>query len=188
MIELHANEEIRLVVRKHWFVLAEKIAFLFLMLFLPLLLFFAVRFVVGYAGEEVAGNLSRMFDGGLMFFLSLLWLFFIWIWGFVMWTDYYLDIWVVTNKRVFDIEQRGFFQREVSIFRMDRVQDITTNVRGIIQTFFNFGEIHVQTAGSDREFIMYGAPAPTSLKEVISSLQDKRQNPVDYEAQDNQGL
>jgi uncharacterized membrane protein YdbT with pleckstrin-like domain len=188
MIELHANEEIRLMVRKHWFVLVEKMAFLFLMLFLPLLLFLAVRMVVGYAGEGVSGDMSRMFNGGLMFFLSLLWFFFIWIWGFVIWTDYYLDIWVITDKRVFDIEQRGFFRREVSIFRMDRVQDITTNVRGIIQTFFNFGEIHVQTAGSDREFIMRGAPAPTSLKEVISSLQDRRQNPADYESQRDQGL
>jgi uncharacterized membrane protein YdbT with pleckstrin-like domain len=188
MIELHANEEIRLVIRKHWFVLVEKLAFLFLMLFLPLLLFLAVRFVIGYAEENISGDITRMFNGGFLFFLSLLWFFFIWIWGFVIWTDYYLDIWVVTNKRVFDIEQRGFFQREVSIFRMDRVQDITTNVRGIIQTFFNYGEIHVQTAGSDREFIMRGAPAPTSLKEVISSLQDKRQNPSDYQGDHNQGL
>ena len=188
MIELHANEEIRLVVRKHWFVLVEKIAFLFLMLFLPLILFLAVRFIVGSAGEAVAGDMSRVFNGGFMFFLSLLWFFFIWIWGFVIWTDYYLDIWVITDKRVFDIEQRGFFRREISIFRMDRVQDITTSVRGIIQTFFNYGEIHVQTAGSNREFVLRGAPAPKSLKEVISSLQDKRQNPTDYETQADQGL
>lgn len=186
MIELHENEEVRLVVRKHWFVLVMKLLSLVLMFFLPLILFVALRFFINAAGGEWHSLLAAL-GGPLTVFLLLLWMFFIWIWGFAIWTDFYLDVWVITNKRIFDIEQIGFFQREVSILRMDRVQDITTNVRGIFPTFFNFGEIHVQTAGSDREFIMRGAPAPTTLKQLVSSLQDQRQNPVDYTGE-NQGL
>jgi len=182
MIELHENEKVRMIVRKHWFVMATRLFFLFIVALLPLFFFLIIRFIIENTSEVMAGDLERTFSfgGPLIVFLSLLWLFFLWIWGFVLWTDYYLDVWIVTNKRVFDIEQNGFFQREISVFRMDRVQDITTDVKGIIPTFFNFGDINVQTAGGGREFIMRGAPAPTSLKEVISSLQDKRQNPLDY--------
>lgn len=187
MIELHENEEVRLVVRKHWFVLVMKLLSLVLMFFLPLILFVALRFFINAAGGAEEYSLLGALGGSLTVFLLLLWMFFIWIWGFVIWTDFYLDVWIITSKRIFDIEQIGFFQREVSILRMDRVQDITTNVRGIFPTFFNFGEIHVQTAGSDREFIMRGAPAPTTLKQLVSSLQDQRQNPVDYTGE-NQGL
>lgn len=171
-------------VRKHWFVLVSKLIVPVIFLFVPLLLLFALRSVEGYMSADTLEAIARTFSGPLIVFFALLWSFCMWIWAFIIWTDYYLDIWVVTNKRVFDIEQKGFFQREISILRMDRVQDITTNVRGIIPTFFNFGEIHVQTAGSDKEFVMRGAPAPSSLKQVISSLQDQRQNQGDYSGED----
>jgi len=180
MIELHPNEEIHLTVRKHWFVLVEKLFPLFFMLFLPLVLFFVIRFIVENAGEEVAQGIERSLSGAAIVFLSLLWMFFIWIWGFVIWTDYYLDVWVITNKRIFDVEQKGFFRREISIFRIDRVQDITTHIAGIVPTFFNFGDIHVQTAGTDRKFVMHGAPAPAHLKQVISALQDRARSAVSH--------
>lgn len=183
MIELHPKEEILLIVRKHWFVLVAKLAPLFFMLFLPLILFFLLRFVVENAGAEVAQGIERALSGALIVFLSLLWIFFVWIWAFVIWTDYYLDVWIVTNKRVFDVEQKGFFKREISVFRMDRVQDIKTHVAGIIPTLLNFGEIHVQTAGSDREFVMYGAPAPAHLKQTISTLQDRIHDSASHSGQ-----
>jgi uncharacterized membrane protein YdbT with pleckstrin-like domain len=183
MIELHPNESIRLIVRKHWFVLVTKLLPLFFALFLPLILFFLIRFVVENASEEVARGIEGALSGELIVFLSLLWVFFIWIWGFVVWTDYYLDVWIVTNKRVFDVEQKGFFKRDVSIFRMDRVQDIKTHVAGIIPTLLNFGEIHVQTAGSDREFVMHGAPAPAQLKQAISTLQDRIHDSASHKEQ-----
>jgi len=173
MIDLHPDEEIKLVVRKHWFILVGKLFTLFIFLLLPLGLYLLVRTLSGFADTEVLATFGRMVDGSSLVFGTLLWFFFVWIWGFIIWTDYYLDIWIVTNERIFDIEQRGFFRREISTFRTDRVQDITTEVRGLIPTFFNFGDIHVQTAGENRSFVMAGAPAPTQLKLVISSLQSR---------------
>jgi len=80
---------------------------------------------------------------------------------------------LLTNKRVVDIEQKGMFSREVSTLRLDRIQDITVGVHGLIQTFLNFGEIHVQTAGQEREFVVRGLKNPHKLKNAIRTQHDK---------------
>ena len=108
----------------------------------------------------------------LIFLISLLALI-IWIRFFSLVTDIYLDSWTITNKRIIDIDQRGFFNRQVSSFRIERIQDVTTDINGIIATFLNFGDIHVQTAGDDQEFIIHGVPNPKAIKQNILKEVDR---------------
>ena len=56
---------------------------------------------------------------------------------------------------------------------MERIQDITIDIHGIIPTLLDFGDIHVQTAGDSQEFVMKGAPNPRRLKELILKESDK---------------
>ena len=90
-----------------------------------------------------------------------------------VWTDYYLDVWMVTDKRIIDIEQKSFFHRQTSVFRIERIQDITIETRGIIATLLNFGDIHVQTAGESQEFIMRGIANPKYMRRIILRQQDR---------------
>ncbi|MDZ7726474.1 MAG: PH domain-containing protein [Candidatus Campbellbacteria bacterium] len=171
MIDLHEGEKIDMVIRKHWFVLVSRIFSLFLLLFLPLVVYYLINFLMGAWGTENQLSMFDSIDGAYLLLGLILWFFFIWIWAFIIWTDYYLDVWIITNERILDIEQHGFFRREISTFRAERIQDVTIEVHGVISTFLNFGTIHVQTAGENRYFEMKGAPAPTHLKQVINSLQ-----------------
>ena len=93
-----------------------------------------------------------------------------------VWTDYYLDVWMVTDKRVIDIEQKGFFHRQTSVFRIERIQDVTVETHGIVATLLNFGDIHVQTAGEGQEFIMRGIANPKYVRRVILRQQDRVTN------------
>ena len=36
----------------------------------------------------------------------------------------------------------------MSVFRLERIEDITINVDGIIATFLKYGDIHIHTAGA----------------------------------------
>jgi len=90
-----------------------------------------------------------------------------------IWTDYYLDVWTVTDKRIIDQEQQGLFHRRTSVFRIERIQDVTIEVRGIVATLLNFGDIHVQTAGEAQEFIMYGIAHPKYVREIILEQLDR---------------
>ena len=168
MITLDNDEQIVLEVRKHWFVLfAESMPLIFFAL-LPAIIAIAYR-TLGlqeiFTIDKHPQELATLF--------TAIWMLFLWVAFFIMWTDYYLDILILTNKRVIEIEQKALFSREISTFRLDRIQDVTVEVNGVIATFLNFGDIHIQTAGEIPEITVRGIPYPHNAREAISQGQDK---------------
>ena len=59
----------------------------------------------------------------------------------------FLNAWVLTNRRITTIKQRRFFNREVSSLLLPRIQDVTTNVTGVLPSLLGIGDIKVQSAG-----------------------------------------
>lgn len=164
MIKLIEGEKILYEVRKHWYVLLVESFFTVILSLVPWVVFFGLDVLsVPLVGGE----------GSLLFFLGTLWLFVTWIVFMIIWTNYYLDVWLVTTRRIIDIEQHGLFSRDFSEFRLDKIQDITIEVKGILPTLLRFGDIHVQTAGEDREFIIKGIPKPYRLRDVMFKEQHR---------------
>ena len=94
-VHLETGEEIIAEVRKHWFIfLLEGLASLAAALG-PLII---IPICFNFAGTELN---SRSFYI-LAFFYST-WLALVWIYFFVSWTDYYLDVWLLTNEKIIDI-------------------------------------------------------------------------------------
>jgi uncharacterized membrane protein YdbT with pleckstrin-like domain len=169
MIPLSPDEKIHHIVRKHWFILFRDIIgsiFLFAIPFVAYMLF--PREGVALTPETTLS--LPTISSNLIFLLSSAWTLLWWTRLVAIWTDYYLDTWVVTNKRIIDIEQKGFFSRQVSSFRVDRIQDVTVDTHGIIATLLHFGNIHVQTAGAGQKFVIHGIPNPDELKDKIATL------------------
>ncbi|MEK7203085.1 MAG: PH domain-containing protein, partial [Patescibacteria group bacterium] len=50
------------------------------------------------------------------------------------------------------------------------VQDITSEMKGIFGTFFNFGDVYIQTAGEKERFIFRQIPNPNEVVRKISNL------------------
>lgn len=168
MIALDNDEKIILEVRKHWFIfMAQSLPLVFLILF-PFIVKIILS-VVGLSGVIVFGKHAQTF----ITIITATWMWFIWVAFFILWTDYYLDILILTNKRIIEIEQKALFVREISTFRLDRIQDITVNVNGVIPTFFSFGDIHIQTAGEVPEISVKSIPDPHNAREIISRAQDE---------------
>jgi hypothetical protein len=164
-VKLEDNEEIILIVRRHWFSLAIEAftdLFIFLMTVLAVVAFDSVFLKHVEIG---AVSLSSFF---LSFVALLLWMRF-----FGAWSDHWLDAWIVTNRRIIDIEQHGFFHREVSSFSLNRIQDITYTVSGIIPTWLHFGDVRIQTASISDDFIMRQIPFPEDVKEGIVRIVDE---------------
>lgn len=109
----------------------------------------------------------------LLIALSAGWFAVLWTVFFIVWTNYYLDVWIVTDHRIVDIEQFSLFSRDVSEFRLDRVQDLTVEVKGILPTLLNFGDLHVQTAGMHHQFHINDVENPYAVKDRIIKEHDK---------------
>ena len=75
-----------------------------------------------------------------------------------------------------DIEQKSLFGRTVAEVDLYQIQDATSEVNGIFASMFNYGNVHVQTAGSIPNFILHNVPNPHVLRQQILDLsaEDKK--------------
>lgn len=179
MSDLIKNEKVILTRRKHWFVLFSDLLGPSLLAIIPFVIY---PYIEGR--EFLVGTYSIVISLPLTWitYLGSIWLLIFWMRIVGIWIDYYLDVWVITNKHILDREQRGFFNRKTSVFRLENIQDITTETRGFIPTFFLFGDIHVQTAGESEEFVMHGISNPKYVREIILQAQNETLNkPVEEE-------
>jgi membrane protein YdbS with pleckstrin-like domain len=81
-----------------------------------------------------------------------------------------LDVWIVTDRRIVDSTQKGFFDRTVSELRISRVQNISVKIVGPIETFLHFGDLEIQTAGSSDMFNFSQIPHPERVKDEIMAI------------------
>jgi uncharacterized membrane protein YdbT with pleckstrin-like domain len=160
MMELRPEERVLCAVRQHWLIFLLETAFLAALAFLPLIELFL---------PDLAGTFGfSIMLGAPALFLTATWLLFLWVTFFVIWTNYYLDAWIVTDQRLIDIEQHGLFNRSVSECRLDRIQDVTAEVKGFLPTLLKYGNVTIQTAGEQGRFVMRNVPEPYALKDIIA--------------------
>lgn len=81
----------------------------------------------------------------------------------------------VTSQRVIDIDQRGFFERNVAEATYDKIQDVRYTIRGLWSTIFRFGTIIVQTAGSTTNLELESVSHPSELQQLIIESQRRAQ-------------
>lgn len=156
---LQSDEKILLHVHKHWFVLLQQtIGVIFLALIGPVILLFLIGSLTGVNAHTVE-----------FFTLALsLWLLIAWMGLANEWTDYYLDMWIITNRRVIYIEQVRLFVREVRTLPLDRMQDVSVRYGNFIETLLDFGTLRVQSAGAiQNDIVMYGTPHPNDIRRMM---------------------
>ena len=94
----------------------------------------------------------------------------IWLFLFSEFVDYYLDVWIVTNDRIVNVEQQGLFGRTISELDLYKVQDVTSEVKGMVPTFFNYGDVYIQTAGEKERFIFENVPNAHAIRKATIDL------------------
>ena len=158
----HENEQILRVIHRHWFGIATHLIIIMALsvVLIGSLLSLPVLF---------ANFISPQSWQAFLFIESTLFVF-LWLYGFLVWIDYYFDVWIVTNERIVNIEQKGLFTRRISELRFNRVQDVTGSVNGLIPTMLNFGDVFVQTAGEEQRFVFRQVPDPFAIKDAVMKL------------------
>lgn len=167
MITFADGEEVVLEVRRHWIVLVPQFILVLALALAPVGLY-ALLSALPIAWE-VPGS-----KGSLLVYLGAAWALLVWVVGFTLWIDYYLDIWILTDRRLLDVDQKGLFRREVSSLRFEKIQDITAEVDGLLATYLGFGDIRVQTAGETREFVITNVHAPQKMVDCINGCLDRQ--------------
>lgn len=161
----HEGEEIILFLRRH--------RFIFFMRFLVILAGIIAIILLHILFPLIIPDFRESEYYNLFIFGESLIAIFIWNFFFILWLDFYLDAWIVTNERIINIEQRGFFNRDISELKLTKIQDVTSEISGVIPTLLDYGNIYVQTAAEKERFTFYQIPNPNYVKNIIVRLQEK---------------
>ena len=166
---LHPNEQVIMTVRKHPLILVGQMIPFALLDYLPYLLPVLASFLeANSTASMVDFNALLSFDNPwVAFIVGVYWLF-IWMGAFGVFVNHFLDQWVITNERIIDINQDGFWSREVSSLLLQRVQNVETDITGLFQTLFGFGTVSVETGGAEVGRVkMSGLAHPKAIRDTI---------------------
>jgi hypothetical protein len=159
------NERVISVIHRHWFNIATH----FFVVGVIALIILVSLIVTSLLPKTLGITL----DAPLFSFLLSGFLLFLWVYIFITWIDYYFDVWIITNERIINIEQKNLFIRTTSEVTLTRVQDVTATIGGFFPTLLDFGDVLVQTAGEQEHFHFRNVPNPEAYKEEIMLLVKK---------------
>ena len=160
---LASGETKVLVLRPHWIVLARAIAITSILGCVPL------GVVALFPGIAALGSTSILLQalvvlGGSVYAFSVA-LFF--AYAFI---DYWLDVWTVTTRRILHVEQKGLFNRVIAELELVRIQDCTSETKGVLGTLLRYGTISIQTAAELPRFVFRDIPNPETVRDTVVRL------------------
>lgn len=156
------TEKIFLLVRSHPFTQIYWIINVFVIL---LFIFFIDSVVLSYL-NVIQMLFLNIF--AIIFTLSYIWF------NFLNW---YFNVGIITNKRVVDIDFFNILYKEITVARLDKIQDVTTKSGGFIEAFFDYGTIYVQTAGTEANVEFADVPMPSQVVQIINNLLARKHGP-----------
>lgn len=91
--------------------------------------------------------------------------------NFITW---YYNVFLITDQRIIDVDFSNLVYKDVATTKLNLVQDVSYAQVGVLGTFFGYGNILIQTAGSLDNFTLEAAANPEDAVHVIEELIGKR--------------
>lgn len=90
---------------------------------------------------------------------------------FMLW---HFTVYIVTDQRIRQVTQKGFFGKDVIELRLSKVQNISYNIPGLSGEMFHFGTIVIQTFVGD--LVIHNVEHPDK---IYNKLQDAVNNAIE---------
>lgn len=128
----------------------------------------------------------KVLNTNTSFLLSVVWyaalLFYI-VQNFVLW---FYNTYIVTNERVLDVDFFGLLYKNINVTQIVRIQDVNYSQKGIFASFFNFGDVVVQTSSEQRSddrsersaFTFERVSNPNLVVKIISELMEEERKKI----------
>jgi hypothetical protein len=148
------DEELLLVFRKHPIVMRKGIVVSMLALLLGTL-----PSLIKPEYVYLFGGLAGGFILGILIFLPF-------------WISWYYSVFIVTDQRLIQITQKGFWTRSVVDIGLHQIQMVNYEVAGLQETLLGFGTIMMQTFVGD--LVIHDLHHPAKIqKELLGILREQ---------------
>lgn len=156
------GEQVVLLLRRHWFTNVKWVLVALVLLFFP-----AIFLNILLSSSPTLVTLIPL---KYQIILTILWYLAVMGFTFEQFLMWYFNVYLVTNKRLIDVDFVGLFYKQISETELEKVQDITHRVAGFASTFLNYGHVLIQTAGETPNFEFLDTPYPASVQNTIRTL------------------
>jgi signal transduction histidine kinase len=156
-----SDEEVLLVVHKHW------------VGFIPDALFAVlpglILFIFWRLPEESVGSILHT-----MFTLFLpLGAMIVWILLAMLWTNYFLDMLILTDRRIFYTSQINLSNRTIEEWDIQDIQHVNVEMGNVLESFFNYGTLGLETKGTGEVILLDDIPNPEYVSAIILKQDDR---------------
>lgn len=92
---------------------------------------------------------------------------------FISFLHWFYNVFLVSSQRIVDIDYSDIVVHNIAVTNLNHVEDVNYTQSGFIPTFFNYGDLFVQTAGNEKNFEALSIPKPREATHIIGDLLDK---------------
>lgn len=133
------------------------------------IIFFIVLISLGFLPVVLWPENSRMI---------FLWIIFVLIgfaglvYSYILW---YFSIYIVTDQRIRQISQKGFFNRTVVDLDLMKIESVSVGTSGFLSNIFNYGTLLIQTSAGDLVIsrIRYPEKVYNELQNTLHNFEKK---------------
>lgn len=84
------------------------------------------------------------------------------------WITWFFSVFIITNQRLIQITQKGFFHRSVIDMRLNQIQMVNYEISGLQETLLGFGTIMMQTYVGD--LVIHDIHHPAKIQKKILEI------------------
>jgi hypothetical protein len=95
---------------------------------------------------------------------------------FYRWVGWYYTVFIVTNQRILEVKQKGFFDREVKEWQLSNISNVNYHINGFQAVLFGYGDITARTYVGLFEMKTIHRPVEvhTQLMEVVGKYGNRQ--------------
>ena len=90
--------------------------------------------------------------------------------AFFHYLNWYFNIGIITNRQIVDIDFHVVLYKQITYTQLSHVEDVTAKSGGFFESYFDFGNVFVQTAGTEANTEFMNVPHPSSIAKIINGL------------------
>jgi len=150
-----SNEKILYIFRKSFII---NFYWILITLFLLVTPFFVVPSIPIYFGID------------FIFLTTLFYYLFVFGYAFQSYTNWFFNVYIISDKKIVDVDLHGVSSKKISEAPIKSIEDVTSNIKGLIGMTFNIGNVYIQTAAESREFEFLDVDRPSEVRDLISDI------------------
>lgn len=156
------DEEIELLLRQHWVTNIPWIFYTLISIFLPV-------FIIN-AKPWFGLSFLPAIPTTLFFATLAVWYLLITAYVIENFLHWYFNIYIITNLHLVDIDFDNLLSKKFEEINIERIESTEAKLKGAISSFFNYGDVIVQTAAHTQEIVFLNVAYPTTVVDRINDL------------------